>query len=294
MTDCGDLFIAGGFLGSGGGKTMKVERSFLVAPAMVRLLQRERMTSRDIMEGYLSRTPEIVQFVRVEPDGCNVILLANGSGQQTEDRARVSAAQAKALMDVCQGRIGYRRHGIRIGLGLDVYLTRFEGLDLVSVQFDDAASAAAFTPPHWFGREVTEEPAYQNSSFALDGMPESEDVNVSNSTIIAFLDSVQGSPAVEQAGQNLTAGDGPASMELAAVVEDGRIRRFSPACQMRWPRRPSPVRRSRCPLCCPRRSAEPPGEHMLISVELLGAVAIASVISTVLVAGAVVLLAAGF
>jgi CYTH domain-containing protein len=180
---------------------MKIERTFLIAPAVVRLMQRERVVSRDIIEGYLSRTPDRLQFVRIEPEGCNLLLVAQGDAGKTEERAKVSGAQAKALMDVCRGRIMYRRNLARIGLGLDVYLDRFDGLDLVSVQFDDAATAAAFVPPAWFGTEVSEKEAYQKASFALEGMPQAEEVAVSNATVIAFLDAAETTAAAGAAGR---------------------------------------------------------------------------------------------
>jgi CYTH domain-containing protein len=180
---------------------MKIERTFLIAPAVVRLMQRERVVSRDIIEGYLSRTPDRLQFVRIEPEGCNLLLVAQGEAGKTEERAKVSGAQAKALMDVCQGRIMYRRNLVRIGLGLDVYLDRFDNLDLVAVQFDDAATAAAFVPPAWFGTEVSDNDAYAKASFALDGMPEAEEVGVSNATVIAFLDAAETTAAAGAAGR---------------------------------------------------------------------------------------------
>jgi CYTH domain-containing protein len=171
---------------------MKIERTFLIAPAVVRLMQRERVVSRDIIEGYLSRSTEQLQFVRIEPDGCNLLLASCGDAPRTEERAKVSSAQAKALLGIAQGKIMYRRNLVRIGLGLELSLDRFDGLDLISVQFDDAATAAAFEPPAWFGAEVGEEPSYQRASFALDGMPAARDVPVSNGTVIAFLDALDG------------------------------------------------------------------------------------------------------
>ena len=79
------------------GTTHEIRAHVHDLPALVRLIQRERLVSRDIIEGYLSRTPDHLQFVRIEPDGCTVLLVANSDGTKTEDRAKVSAAQAKAL-----------------------------------------------------------------------------------------------------------------------------------------------------------------------------------------------------
>jgi CYTH domain-containing protein len=170
---------------------MKSDRTFLVSPAIVRLLQRERSVSRDIVEGYLSRTADRVQLVRIEPDGCALLLHSiDEEGTRTEDRSRISGAQAKAIMDVCKGRIMYSRKLQRIGAGLDINLDRFEGLDLISMQFDDADTAASFIAPVWFGPEVTTDPQFERASFALNGMPKTPEAPVTNESIIAFLDAV--------------------------------------------------------------------------------------------------------
>ena len=46
---------------------------------------------------------------------------------------------------------------------LDVFSGKFQGLVLAEVEFPDQASADAFLPPAWFGREVTFTGEYQNS-----------------------------------------------------------------------------------------------------------------------------------
>jgi CYTH domain-containing protein len=213
---------------------MKIERTFLIAPALVRLLQRERMVSREIVEGYLSRTPERLYFVRVEPDNCNLLLVVNADGARTEDRAKVSGAQAQAFLDACRGRITYRRNLVRIGLGLDVYLDRFERLDLVSVQFDDATTASAFVVPAWFGPEVTEDPAYQKSSLALDGMPETGEVPVSNAAIIAFLDCLEATTVIAPAAA-VTPNDAASSDERMSDVLAGVSNALGSTASARWP-----------------------------------------------------------
>ena len=35
-----------------------------------------------------------------------------------------------------------------------------------------ASEADAFDPPAWFGREVTDDPAFSNAALAADGLPE--------------------------------------------------------------------------------------------------------------------------
>ncbi len=46
---------------------------------------------------------------------------------------------------------------------LDVFSGRYEGLMLAEVEFPDKEQALAFTPPAWFGEDVTFSGEYQNS-----------------------------------------------------------------------------------------------------------------------------------
>jgi CYTH domain-containing protein len=49
---------------------------------------------------------------------------------------------------------------------MDLFSGRYEGLVLAEVEFEDEASALAFTPPSWFGRDVTFSGEYQNSKLS--------------------------------------------------------------------------------------------------------------------------------
>ena len=56
---------------------------------------------------------------------------------------------------------------------LDIYYGRLGGLMTVEVEFGNIDDAKAFIPPEWFGREVTGEAGYANSSLSTHGLPES-------------------------------------------------------------------------------------------------------------------------
>jgi CYTH domain-containing protein len=63
---------------------------------------------------------------------------------------------------------------LRIGGGeaeVDEYGGELAGLVVVEVEFPDEQAASAFTPPSWFGRELTGEKPYANRSLACDGLP---------------------------------------------------------------------------------------------------------------------------
>jgi len=58
---------------------------------------------------------------------------------------------------------------------LDEYSDRLAGLAVVEVEFGSEAEAARFSPPGWFGREVTGQPAWANQSLAVSGLPGKRD-----------------------------------------------------------------------------------------------------------------------
>ncbi|HEX8665984.1 MAG TPA: hypothetical protein VF744_18370 [Beijerinckiaceae bacterium] len=197
---------------------MKTERMFLVAPSLVRLILRERLVSKTVVEGYLGPPSERTHFIRLEPSGCNLVLQSAGPEGVSEQRTKVPSAQAEALLEVCAGKVGYRRTHIRVGSGAEALLDRFEepgALDLVIVEFDHPSEAQAFPVPGWFGPEVTQDPSYQKARIALAGLPEPQDVEVTNASVIALVETLEAAagarqqlPSVETAAEARMAGNG--------------------------------------------------------------------------------------
>jgi CYTH domain-containing protein len=54
---------------------------------------------------------------------------------------------------------------------LDIYYGALEGLLTVEVEFENMADALAFTPPEWFGRDVSDVKAYRNNHLSRYGLP---------------------------------------------------------------------------------------------------------------------------
>jgi CYTH domain-containing protein len=54
---------------------------------------------------------------------------------------------------------------------VDEYGGDLAGLVVAEVEFHDEHAAQAFTPPAWFGRELTGEVEYANRSLACNGLP---------------------------------------------------------------------------------------------------------------------------
>ncbi len=54
---------------------------------------------------------------------------------------------------------------------VDVYHGELAGLVTAECEFASPEESRRFVPPDWFGREVTNDPAYKNQSLAVRGRP---------------------------------------------------------------------------------------------------------------------------
>jgi hypothetical protein len=70
-------------------------------------------------------------------------------------------------------------------------------LTSVAVDFHNPDEAEAFTPPVWFGPEITAEPSFGRQVIAFDRMPEVGEVQLSSATVDALLDVLEGRAPVE-------------------------------------------------------------------------------------------------
>ena len=167
---------------------MSTVRRFLVAPALVRLIRKERGSAR-ITEGHFAPQGGRSSYVRVDGQVCQLVLVNGGA----EERTDVPRAHGDALLDVCPGKAAYERTAMPVA-GREVQIDRYVtpgSLDLISVAFDDEAEAGAFQAPAWFGREVTAEPAYERPALAIQGVPAGEEVSLSNAALDAVLDLIE-------------------------------------------------------------------------------------------------------
>jgi adenylate cyclase len=153
----------------------EIERKFLLRefPATLRLARGET-----IKQGYLALDGDTEVRVRTgsEPP---VLTVKSGRGEvRTEVELAVEGDDASALWELTEGRrLEKVRRRMRIAgveAEVDEYGNGLAGLVVVEVEFDDEQAARAFTPPSWFGREVTGEAAYANRSLACDGLPPAE------------------------------------------------------------------------------------------------------------------------
>lgn len=100
-----------------------------------------------------------------------------GAGLVFEEHEReISKEEFERAWPTTEGRrLEKTRTEVALGGGLvaevDLFQGNLTGLRYVEVEFDDVESARAFVPPDWFGREVTDDLRYRNSSLARLGLP---------------------------------------------------------------------------------------------------------------------------
>ena len=139
---------------------VEIERKFLVDELPGDL---DWHDERALRQGYVALDGDTEVRVR-DDDGSWRLTIKHGGGRRGE-----------ALWELTEGRrVEKRRRRMAYGsamLEIDEYEGDLRGLLVAEVEFDDEAASDAFTPPDWFGSEVTEDGRYKNRALAVDGRP---------------------------------------------------------------------------------------------------------------------------
>ena len=211
---------------------MTVDRRFLVARSLARLVRKERGTAGRAVEGYFAAQADRTHFVSIEPGHCHLVLATRSPQGEAEERTEVPRAQAEALLDVCAGKIAYDRSAVQVG-GREAFLDRFMTpgpFDLLTVSFEGRAEADAFAAPAWFGPEVTDDPAYEKRSAALQGVPQASEVPLSNAALDALLDALEGRAGAAP-GRVPARGNAPGGRSPSETRVSDAFRRLAAATQ---------------------------------------------------------------
>lgn len=155
----------------------EIERKWLVDEAPAEALN---APSERIEQGYLTIGSAGGETrVRRRGERCYLTVKSGTGLERSEYEIELSEAQFEALWPATDGaRLVKRRHIIRAyghTIEFDVYEGGLSGLMVAEVEFDDPWGATAFVAPFWFGREVTDDPAYKNQRLAvasLGGRPD--------------------------------------------------------------------------------------------------------------------------
>lgn len=150
---------------------MEIERKYLIHTLPEDLNQYEHLK---IEQGYLCTDP----VVRIRRSNDDYILTYKGSGLMVREEYNLpltgeSYEHLKAKTDGIL--ISKTRYLIpltdRLTIELDVFSGAHSGLVLAEIEFESEEEAECFTPPEWFGEDVTFSDKYQNSMLSKGAAP---------------------------------------------------------------------------------------------------------------------------
>ena len=146
---------------------IEVERKWLVEETPV-LPKRKGVK---IIQGYIVASPEGSEVRLRRRDEKFYETIKTGTGlERGEIEIELTKKQFKSLWPATRGRrlekIRYTFKWHRKNIELDVYKKKLIGLKVAEVEFNSQKQAEDFSPPPWFGKEVTEDEEYKNSSLA--------------------------------------------------------------------------------------------------------------------------------
>ncbi len=145
---------------------MEIERKFLIREFPPDL---DAFPHLLIEQAYLCVSP----VIRIRRQGEEYILTYKGSGMMAREEYNLPLTEEayRHLLPKADGNI-ITKTRYRIPLGadygsltaeLDVFEGKFKGMILAEVEFPDQKMAENFTPPDWFGEDVTFSEKYHNS-----------------------------------------------------------------------------------------------------------------------------------
>lgn len=153
---------------------MEIERKFLINKKMLPE-ELDNYPHSKLEQAYIITDP----VLRIRQKDTDYILTYKGPGflKREEEEFPLSKEAYEKLLSKTEGNIitktRYRipeKEGLTIEL--DIFHDLFEGLYLAEVEFPDEETANAYIPPEWFGKEVTTESSFHNST--LSNMKESD------------------------------------------------------------------------------------------------------------------------
>jgi CYTH domain-containing protein len=132
-------------------------------------------------QGYIAEERGVAVRIRITESSATLTIKGGGGLSRTEVEATVPHDEAEALWALTEGRrIEKTRYEVPLDDGgphglvaeIDVYAGPLDGLCTIEVEFESRDDADSFTPPEWFGRDVTGEERWSNAALARAGRPD--------------------------------------------------------------------------------------------------------------------------
>lgn len=147
----------------------EIERKFLV-----RDLPADLPAGEHIRQGYLSLEPVEVRIRSRAGRVHELTLKSVGGLSRAEVNVPLTSEQFDELWPLVQRSIEKDRAVLEAGdatVEVDVYGGKLGGLVVAEVEFATEREAHEFTPPAWFGTEVTSDLRFRNAALALADVP---------------------------------------------------------------------------------------------------------------------------
>ncbi len=145
---------------------MEIERKYLIGkiPDDLNIVK-----TREIEQGYLCTEP--VVRIRKDDDRYELTYKSKGLMSRKEYTMPLTKEAYEHLKEKTDGRLIVKtRHEIPLAetltIELDIFHGGLEPLILAEVEFPDLEKANTFTPPEWFGKDVTFSSRYHNSTLS--------------------------------------------------------------------------------------------------------------------------------
>lgn len=147
---------------------MEIERKFLIKKEQLPE-NLETFPHDDLEQAYIITQP----VLRIRKKNDSYMLTYKGTGLMKREEAEFpleKEAYEKLLTKTEGNLITKTRYKIpeksSLTIELDIFHGPFEGLFLAEVEFPDEETAISYEPPIWFGKEVTNEIIFHNSSLS--------------------------------------------------------------------------------------------------------------------------------
>lgn len=151
---------------------MEIERKFLVKT----MPDVTSLPFYTIRQAYISIEPVI--RIRQLNDSYFLTIKSKGHISRQEQEIEITEAEFSRLLSKKEGMvIEKKRYLIPISATLtaelDIFLGALSNLIIVEVEFPNEESCQLFTPPEWFGKDVSYDVTYKNNYLAAYGLPQS-------------------------------------------------------------------------------------------------------------------------
>jgi len=149
---------------------MEIERKFLTKQIPFDITA---YPYKQISQAYISFSPTI----RIRQSDEKYILTVKGKGHLAREEFELLLTKEdydRLLLKTEGTPVIKKRYLVPVEkymAEVDIYEGELEGLMTTEVEFPSLEEAENFVAPDWFGKDVSEEKAYKNTSLSLYGMP---------------------------------------------------------------------------------------------------------------------------